>query len=226
MVIDAEHFRATVAALQPGTVPQIQQVNGNEAQIQELLNYLQNMQDDEFYHITCHIDDKIKQKITKGEYIDLEILFPKSRSHVAKDDECLQQYVLKNGSTYWAPPEKESKITNIRKWEKAFHIYAAIYCQANPQRSVEIWQYVHTINGAAASFAWENVMYYDSTFRQLMANKPQRSWAKIYSQLWHTAMCDPLPKRSNFQGFGQQSAKHVDWRDRCCWRFNRGNCKK
>ena len=145
-----------------------------------------------------------------------------------KEEERLQQYVTKAGFTYWAPPERENKITNIRKWEQAFRVFAAIYCQANPARSVEIFQYVHTITSAAVSFAWENVYYYDVTFRQMMSDRPSCSWAKIYSQLWHTAMCDSLPK-TNVNGGGSSktgSGKFGDWRDRCCWRYNRGKCRK
>ena len=198
----------------------------NSQQLQNLVTWIQDSQDDEFYHITSHVDVKLKQKISKGEYIDLEMLFPKSRFHVAKEDDRLQQYVTKNGMTYWGHPEREAKITNIRKWEQAFCIYAAIYCQANPHRSGEIWQYMHTINNASISFAWENIMYYDVTFRQMMGEKPLRSWGKIYSQLWHVAMCDPLLKTGTHQP-SQPNAKQGDWRDRCCWHFNRnGKCKK
>ena len=154
----------------------------------------------------------------KGEFVELEILIPKNHSQFIREDERLQQFVTKDGATYWAPPNKEVKINNVRKWEQAFRIYAAIYCQANPNRSVEMWQYIHTINNAAVSFAWENVAYYDSTFRQLMSDRPARSWAKIYSQLWHTAMCDPLPKTNGLQiGNNNGGAKHMDWHDRCCW---------
>ena len=38
------------------------------------------------------------------------------------------------------------------------------------------------INSAAASYQWENVMYYDTTFRQLMAEHPGRNWGKMYAQ--------------------------------------------
>ena len=219
-IIEAEKFKASIAVPKTG--------NGeflSSDQVQKLLDLANNLQDDEFYHITCHVESKLKQKIAKGEYVKLEVLIPKTRNQVIKEDDRLQQFVTKSGSTYWAPPDREVKIGNVRKWEQAFRVYAAIYCQANPNRSVEIWQYVHTINNAATSFAWENVYYYDSTFRQLMGENPSCSWAKIYSQLWHTAMCDPLPKLN--QGRNRpNAAKYANWHDHCCWRYNRGKCKK
>ena len=106
----------------------------------------------------------------------------------------------------------------MRRWEQAFRIYATIYSQANPQRSSEIFQYMNTINHAARSFAWECVEYYDFTFRQMMARKPNRSWSKGFPELWTMAMTEPLSKNS-----GQTKKK--DWRDNCCWKFNKGSCR-
>ena len=94
------------------------------------------------------------------------------------------------------------------------------------EQAAEIWQYVHTINLTAGSFAWENVYYYDITFRQMMAEKPQHSWAKTYSQLWHAAMCDPLPKVHQNGNNSAANVKQGDWRDSCCWHYNHGKCRK
>ena len=86
--------------------------------------------------------------------------------------------------TFLAPAQdRDQKITNIRRWEQAFRVYAAIYCGANPSRAAEIWQYIYVINSAASSYQWDNVSYYDITFRQLMAERLGRSWSKTYAQL-------------------------------------------
>ena len=55
---------------------------------------------------------------------------------------------------------------------------------------------MHVINVAASSYHWDNVSNYDVTFRQLMAFKPNRSWAKTYHQGWNLAMRDPIGKNS------------------------------
>ena len=213
LILDAERFKASV--LPP---------KGND---NNDVRYLED--DDEFFHLTCHIDTTLKKRIAGGEFVDLDRLLPKSRTQIMRDDQPLQQFINKNGATYWAPPDRDSRITNVRRWEQAFRIYAAIYSRANPNRAVEIWQYVYVINTAAASFAWENVYYYDVTFRQLMAERPERSWGKTYNQLWNLAMCDHLPKSNNFvpASRGGESSGQTNWKDRCCWRYNKGNkCKK
>ena len=90
------------------------------------------------------------------------------------------EIVSRGGETFILPIDKDSKITNVRRWEQAFRIYAVIYSQANPHRAAEIWQYVYVINSAAATYVWENVANYDYTFRQLMACNPNRSLANMY----------------------------------------------
>ena len=175
MVLDAERFKATVSQPPPGKDFEFLESDPNNpmGELKSILQYIQDNQDDEFYHVTCHVDPRLKTKIQNGDFIELETLIPKNRGQQLREDNRLQQFVMKNGHTYWAPPEKDSKISGIRKWEQAFRVYAAVYCQAHPSKSVEIWQYVHTINSAAVSFAWENVYYYDVTFRQLISEKPR-----------------------------------------------------
>ena len=149
--------------------------------------------------------------------------------------------------TFLAPAQdKDSRINGIRKWDQAFRVYAAIYCEANPERSSEIWQYVYVINSAANSFAWDNVSYYDTTFRQMMGDRPKRKWSKTYVQLWQLAMRDPVQKGGNNSKFnnpgGGMGSKNHDaqssnsaggsgkvksWRDNCCWKFNKfGKCDR
>ena len=150
--------------------------------------FLRNFdQDDEFFHITSQIEPNFRSKIEKGEYIELERLLPKDRSSLNnKSDDLNRQLfqLITQGTNSYVdqPTPKTGKINNIRKWDQAFRVYAAIYTQANPDRSSEIWQYVYVIHTTAAANPWDNVYYYDINFRELMASKPWRSWGKMYTQ--------------------------------------------
>ena len=183
--------------------------------------------------MTCHISQNLKNKIAKGEYVDLEQLVPKDKygRFIDTREESRVELVSKEGHTYFKSM-KESQINGLRKWEQAFRVYAAIYTENNPKRSVEIWQYMHVINVAASSFQWENVANYDLTFRQLMSYKPHRSWAKIYNQGWNLAMRDPLSRnntanqQNNSNHRASQGNGRRDWRDDCCWKYNRNRCHK
>ena len=227
IIIDAEQLKAN-----------------NQAPKGNLLNYQKLLQkcddDDEFFHVTCHINGTLRGKIARGEYVDLEQLLPRGQGSGGyslmsePNDESTVEIVSKDGHTYFKPM-KDNQITGLKKWEQAFRVYAAIYTEHNPERSGEIWQYIHTINIAASSFQWDNVSNYDNTFRHLMSAKPHHSWAKLYNQGWNLAMRDPVSKVSN-QGMSQSrqlessqggnggGKRNKSWRDYCCWKFNRNKC--
>ena len=246
-MLDAERFKASIANPKGNEQSSLNQVDLSHS-ISELISLLkdngkdkvvENDNDDDFMHVTCHIDCNLKSKIGRGEFIELDRLLPKSRNQIMNPSNGSKfELIRKDGATFRLPEGgngKDVKITGVRKWEQAFCVYAAVYSEVNPHRSAEIWQYVHIINTAAASYSWENVAFYDYTFRQLMERKPHRSWAKIYTQMWNLAMTDHISK-SNNQNFnsynnnnGKQNhnpQKNGDWRDKCCWRFNKGKCTK
>ena len=138
--------------------------------------------DNQFFHVTCHLDEGLKNKIQRGQYVDLEKMLPKMRGRFQQNENRMD-LVYKDGHSYFVQAASDNKITGVRKWEQAFRVYATIYCQANPLLAAEIWQYVYTINSAASAYVWDNVSQYDITFRQLMSQYPNQSWAKIYNQM-------------------------------------------
>ena len=225
IILEAEKFKASVQAPQ--------------GMVNSLFNIVQFFDnDDDFFHVTCHIDPVLKDKIEKGEFVELERLIPKTRPGQTQFSEGRMEWISRDGMTFLAPvQEKDTKINGIRRWEQAFRVYAAIYTRANPNRASEIWEYVYTINTAAASYHWHNVAYYDYTFRQLMSEKLWRSWSKTYTQGWNLAFKDPINKSAGYSGSAGNnqggSSKHLnntgkrrDWRDDCCWRYNKNRCKK
>ena len=130
---------------------------------------------------------------------------------------------------YFTLANDHSKISGICTWEQAFRVYAAIYSKAQPSRASEIWQYIYVINLAAASYAWDNVAFYDFTFRQLMSEQPNRSWSKTYTQGWNLAMTDPISKHNTSgKNFNNQSNNKggKNWKDCCCRKYNRNRCNK
>ena len=192
------------------------------------------LDDDEFFHITCHVDPVLRAEIGCGEFVELEKLLTKDRFRYWADEGKLESY-SKDGHTFLAPANRESKITNIRCWEPAFHVYAAIYSKANPSRTAEIWQYIYVINTVASYYTWENVSFYDYMFHQMMSVNPQRSWSKIFNQMWNLAMHDPVQKQQNYQGGrssigqGNQNFHSHDQNNNrkrkgdACWRYNRND---
>ena len=224
-VLDAERFQATIAS-PPGE---------NFQQVIERVNVGAGKSDDDFFHLTCHIEPNLINKIENGEFVELERLLPKEGVNYRKTDENKLAWVQRDGETYLAPViDRNSRITSIRRWEQAFRMYATVYSGAHPDRAKEVWQYIHVINTAAATYAWENVYSYDITFRHLMAFNPSRSWAITYNQMWNLCMKDPIVKAPPFnrsfvtenmtpnKAGGSDVANSHGGRRKYCWSFNRG----
>ena len=193
-VQEAEKFEASIAVPKPGEPNNKLPVN----QVFNIQDIGSGVSDDDFFHLTCHIDPGLIHKIETGEFVELEKLLPKDKGSNLGNENRLE-WVHRDGGTFLVPAQKDTKINSFRKWEQAFRAYATIYCGANPHRGKEIWQYITVINTAASSFIWNNVYNYDITFRHLMAFNPNRSWAITYNQMWNLSMRDPLPK-----SFGQK----------------------
>ena len=230
IILESEKFRANIATPQGNNkladfkVPMV--VDNNILRLRDIDN------DDDFFHVTCHLDPGLKAKIELGEFVDLEKLLPKEKGGLVDfRTDNVMELISRGGSTYFAPKGNEVKINGIRKWEQAFRIYAAVYTKANPNRSAEIWEYVYVINAAASTHSWECVSFYDHTFRHLMAAKPMRSWSKTYLQGWNLALSHAANNNNNSShGTGNNNSSGGggghDWCDDCCWRYNKNKCHK
>ena len=246
-ILEAERFKATINT-PPGKMT-CSEYNSNNDEVDSSMRdntERRSKSDDDFFHLTCHVDPTLVAKIEKGEFVDLERLLPKDRFGIRTNtSEQRMEWVKSEEGTFLVPTsDKSARINSFKKWEQAFRVYATIYCGANPNRAKEIWQYVSIINTAASSFVWDNVANYDYTFRQLMAFNPDRSWAITYHHMWSLSMKDPLQRnhvprqvnyygghqeKSNFKGSGNNNnnnAKKWTKTPDYCWSFNKGQfCK-
>ena len=111
------------------------------------------LSDDDFFHLTCQVDQSLITKIEKGEFIELDKLLPKDRRR--RTDDNRMEWIHSEGGIFLAPvSDRMNKITGYPRWEQAFRIYATIYCGANPNRAREVWQYISVISSAASTFIW------------------------------------------------------------------------
>ena len=107
IVIDAEKMKANLVAPK-GMLP---------IKIDQNLQFLRNIDnDDDFFHIHCHVNPSLRVRIEKGEYVDLDKLLPKDKSAggYSMDDEIGIQLVTKNGQTYLTPPATEKKVNSLK----------------------------------------------------------------------------------------------------------------
>ena len=220
-VIEAERFKANVAKPN-GELPEIFISQGCVPPV----DYEAEKGDMKFFAISCHLEDKQVEKIKFGKFMDLNEIRPdKKRGFKNSEEEQKMELIHSNGSTYFAPKKDRGKIDGIKRWNEAFRVYAMVYSRFNPHRAAEIFQYIDTVNSAAASFVWENVAYYDFLFRRLMDENPARSWATKCQELWSESMRDPFSRVSTSRDTNTGSSSKQ--RSGTCWRFNsRQGCRK
>ena len=212
-ILDAERFKASATVLPKGKTD----------------TYDYN-KDGEFLSVTCHVETSVLERMKAGEFVDLEKILAKAVASQKKfNSESKVELINTEGQSFsltTSTPDRDCKITNVRKWEKAFRIYAMVYSEANPTRAPEIMQYIDDIHSAAATFVWENVAVYDYMFRRLMAKHPNRSWGVTNTHMWTMYLKDHIPARGASFGSPATSASKQNWRDVACWRYNKNKCNK
>ena len=77
------NFKASISS-PPGNDNEIEQFDqlfsGYTKDVIERTPLERGKSDDDFFHLTCHVDPSLVSKIEKGEFIDLERLLPKDRN--------------------------------------------------------------------------------------------------------------------------------------------------
>ena len=123
-VVEAEKFKATVAAPKPGRTLNFERSDdlaliadntfqsGFNSNNQQILDIGTGVSDDDFFHLTCFIEPSLIHKIEKGEFVELEKLLPKDKSGKSGDENRLE-WVHRDGGTFLVPAQRDSKITSF-----------------------------------------------------------------------------------------------------------------
>ena len=94
IILDAEHFRAAVNP--PAGMASVIGLAG--AMNEQMLDI-----DDQFFHVTCHVDPGMHAKIKKGDFVNLEKLLPRMKG--PKGQENKLDLVYKDGQSYFIPSQ-------------------------------------------------------------------------------------------------------------------------
>ena len=203
-ILDAERFKSAIAPPQGMLTNCDDPYNIDPVAMKRMFDT-----DDDFFHVSCHVDETVAVKIEKTAFVELEKIRPKTPNSLQSSvDDNRMQLVNKDGHSYFVPFNRDNKINSVKKWDEAFRVYATIYTRANPHRAIEILQYVDAIHTAATSYTWENVYKYDIMFRHLMATKPYHSWAKTYTHMWNLCLTEPLTKFNNMRNASNAYAQN------------------
>lgn len=158
-----------------------------------------------------HLTPAVREKIVKGEYVDILSLLPSSKESVVpakkaddKEDE-----------------RKRTSPRSFQNWLQAFCIYSAVLVEGHPSLSAGLFQHVDIILEAYRNFTGLSWFSYDELFRQKLAVYPNMQWGVKDVGLWLTVM---LPTRQPGSGNRQNTAQTTP-RKGVCFAYNDGQCK-
>ena len=200
------------------------------SEVSQLIHTPASEADEDFLLVGSHIDQTMRQKIERGEYVDFAKLIMKDR--IAYEEEKKMELVMKGNQTFWVPAGNQGvSINNFHRWEQAFRVYSNIYSLAHPNRSAELIQYNHIISTVSLSYICDNVYTYDREFRYHMERHPSRSWAIIQQQAWTMFLKGKIRYDNqrgvnhNYHGGGDRNSGGGKAKiSEPCRRYNRGLC--
>jgi hypothetical protein len=129
--------------------------------------------------ITVNVTQNIKQKIKKGEYVDLASLLINNQHHDSK-----QKLIFQQRELILQPDQNYKNIFSIDTWTTAFIIFTSIYCSAHPEKFQDLLKYMSIVRLGASRCANLGWKMYDEQFRLRKAQDPSNSWSLVDYELW------------------------------------------
>lgn len=162
------------------------------------------------------VNNKIKEKIWAGEYIQLSQIH---QEHVEGD---FTFQMGRDGLLGITPTVKKTFLT-IEKWTDAFNIFASVRRLKFPQEMEGLSTYQNVVrNIANAGGDW---YFYDTNFRKLKQGCEDVSWASLEHELYAIALT-----RRRYDSRGQMSRSSMQPKGKplsghsvgACYKFNSG----
>ena len=131
------------------------------------------------------VPSRMRERITKGEFIDFEDLLPDNISCQATDNlevqatthDAQRQFTINLG-------RPRRRIMDFTSWLDAWTLYVAVLIDHSPLRASEFLVYQHIITSAMQQFATEAVLNYDRAVRSARSGMPWLRWDTINHNLW------------------------------------------
>lgn len=176
--------------------------------------------------IALNVSNAVKEKIIRGEYIDLSMLLTNSSNLNLQK----QNLIVEQGQIALEPAIKVNKISNIEMWSDAFIIFISIYCSVHVEKFQEMLKYMNSVRLGAKRCSGNGWYLYDQQYRLKKAQDPSSLWGSMDPELW--LMCiQPNPVNYsrkqglkcysfNYEGF---CAKVTCYYQHSCMKCNNGH---
>ncbi|XP_078542387.1 uncharacterized protein LOC144828153 [Lissotriton helveticus] len=162
--------------------------------------------------LAAHVSQDMREKIWKGEFIDIySLIRPKRREVETKDKEG------KGGSFRDRIPRVEKSITN---WQFGFNVFSTVMLEKKPELAIPLLCYANMILKAHTTFGGTAWIDYDRDFRWAKVADPDLEWDQTEIYVWLESINHKAPMKQPFRtsqgGAGEKKGT--------CWAFNRKVC--
>ena len=113
------------------------------------------------YHLTA----AMKEKIVRGEFVDLLSLIPSAKESLFKDKKDER-----------GDEDRRRLSRSFSNWLQAFLIYSSIICEKCPEKSVGLLQHVDIVLEAYKNFGGVAWFVYNKSFCHKLAVHPNLEW--------------------------------------------------
>lgn len=146
--------------------------------------------------ISLNVSQPIRDKIVKGQYIDLGILLSNTASNSGQ-----KQNLIYDQGQLTLEPVKANKISNIETWTDAMIIYISVYCSVHVTKFQELLKYMNSIRLGAKRCQGNGWYLYDQQYRLKKAQDPASSWGSMDPELWLMYMQPQTAQYSRVQNY-------------------------
>ncbi|XP_077306286.1 uncharacterized protein LOC143925697 [Lithobates pipiens] len=159
-----------------------------------------------------HLSSSVKEKIWRGEFVDLLSLLPSSKEFLSKLD--------KKSEERSEEDRRRAVPRTFQNWLQAFCIFASVMGEKFPEKCSGLFQHLDIVAEAFRHFGGISWFHYDENFRQKLAVHPSLRWGVKDVGLWLNLMLPPKPQVQ----FKAPNSTNNSFRKGFCFAFNEGQC--
>ncbi|XP_069097417.1 uncharacterized protein [Pleurodeles waltl] len=160
--------------------------------------------------LAAHVDSEIKDKIWKGDFVDIFSLVRAKRREVESKDRDSKASSL---------TDKKTKIEeNITNWLFGFNMFMSVMLEKKPEIGMSMICYANKILKAHHMYGGKAWLEYDRDFRWAKIEDPAIGWDQTEVNVWLECVSNKLPSKEPFR------ASYSNDKKGSCWAFNRKVC--
>lgn len=161
-----------------------------------------------------HLSNAVKEKIWRGDFIDILSLLPSSKEFLLKSDKRIDDRSEED--------RRRAIPRTFQNWLQAFCIFASVVGERFPDKCSGLFQHLDIVAEAYRHFgaiAWFN---YDESFRQKLSVHPSLRWGVKDVGLWLNLM---LPQRPQYTQRPPVTNVQSTFRKGVCFANNDSQCR-